>query len=84
MDLEVRHNLINDVNELVNATVAVSDVRFTSYGGAGDSRRKFPLGFHALTAERHQHDAGHDQPRRAFRARALPMPCRLPVCWKQM
>ena len=27
--------LINDVNELVNATVAVSDVRFTSYGGAG-------------------------------------------------
>ncbi|MGB0152219.1 MAG: hypothetical protein ACPF92_07840 [Candidatus Poseidoniaceae archaeon] len=35
MDLEVRHNLINDVNELVNATVAVSDVRFTSYGGAG-------------------------------------------------
>ena len=35
MDLEVRHNLIQDVNELVNATVAVSDLRFTSYGGAG-------------------------------------------------
>ncbi|RPG74221.1 MAG: hypothetical protein CBD01_005295 [Euryarchaeota archaeon TMED141] len=35
MDLEVRHNLVQDVNELVNATVEVSDVRFTSYGGAG-------------------------------------------------
>ena len=35
MDLEVRHNLIQDVNELVNATVAVSDLRFTSHGGAG-------------------------------------------------
>jgi len=33
--LEVRHNLVQDVNELVNATVEVSDVRFTSYGGAG-------------------------------------------------
>ena len=35
MDLEVRHNLIQDVSELVNASVAVSDLRFTSYGGAG-------------------------------------------------
>ncbi len=35
MNLQVRHNLVEDLNEVLNATVEISEVRFTSSGGAG-------------------------------------------------